>query len=72
MGGRLVELAIYRGSHAGKKTQLGAVSFDPAEWEDFRTFLVGGMRAAAHARIPIEFMDGTRQQPSFSPAKNVH
>jgi hypothetical protein len=63
MGGRLVELAIYRGSHAGKKTQLGAASFDLEEWAAFRPFIVGGMRAASYARIPIDFFDGTRIEP---------
>ncbi len=62
MGDKLVELVVYRGTHAGKKTPLGAVSFDREEWDAFRQVIIGGMRAASYARIPIEFMDGTKRE----------
>lgn len=68
MAGRLVELTIYRGARDGKKIPLGSLNFDQEEWESFRVVLVGGMRIAGHARIPIEFMDGTRR----ARAENVH
>ena len=68
MGGRLVELRVYRGSQKAHKLPLGTLHFDQEEWESFRVILVGGMRVAGHARIPIEFMDGTRR----AARQNVH
>lgn len=60
--GQIVELTVYRGSRDGKKTALGSLSFDRFEWDSFRTLVIGGMRAASYARVPIEFMDGTRRE----------
>lgn len=63
-GGRIVELAVYEGEHQGKtNTLLGAVTFDAAQWEDFRAILIGGMRVAAHLRVPVTMLDGTRRDP---------
>ncbi len=60
--GRLVELVVYRGSRDGDKKPLGSLTFDRFEWDAFRTVVIGGMRAASYARVPIEFMDGTRRE----------
>lgn len=62
MNGQIVELVVYRGSREGDKTPLGSLSFDRSEWDAFRTVIIGGMRAAGYARVPIEFMDGTRRE----------
>lgn len=64
MEGRIIEFTVYRGTHEGKKTALGSLSFDQLEWESFRPLIIGGMRAAALARVPIELMDGTRLRTS--------
>lgn len=63
MNGRIVELAVYRGGREQHdKLPLGTLSFDRSEWGAFRTVVIGGMRAASYARVPIEFMDGTRRE----------
>jgi hypothetical protein len=63
MNARLVELAVYRGGREEHdKLPLGTLNFDRGEWDAFRTVIIGGMRAASYARVPIEFMDGTRRE----------
>jgi hypothetical protein len=63
MNGHLVELAVYRGGREQHDTlPVGTLSFDRSEWDAFRTVIIGGMRAASYARVPIEFMDGTRRE----------
>lgn len=61
----LVEFVVYNGSREGTKHQLGLLAFTPDEWQAFRTVIIGGMRAASFLRIPIEFMDQTRQKPDL-------
>ena len=63
MQGRQVELRVFRGTRERPGDAHGALVFAPDEWEKFRTIIVGGMRAAGYLRIPVEFMDGTRQKP---------
>ena len=63
MQGRVVEFTVARGHQAADAKQLGALTFEPEEWEEFRTIVVNGMRAAGYLRIPVEFMDQTRQKP---------
>ncbi len=63
MQGRIVEFSVHRGSQAADAKSLGALTFDPVEWEEFRHVVVNGMRAASYLKIPIEFMDQTRQRP---------
>ena len=63
MEGRIVEFTVARGHQAADAKQLGALTFDPVEWEEFRHVVVNGMRAASYLKIPIEFMDQTRQRP---------
>ncbi len=63
MDGRLVELVVYRGGRDDpNKLALGTLNFDRDEWQAFRPVIIGGMRAASYARVPIEFMDGTRRE----------
>jgi hypothetical protein len=63
MEGRIVEFTVARGHQAADAKQLGALTFDPAEWEEFRHIVVNGMRAAGYLKIPVEFMDQTRKRP---------
>ncbi len=63
MEGRIVEFTVARGHQAADAKALGALTFDPAEWEEFRHVVVNGMCAASYLKIPIEFMDQTRQRP---------
>ncbi len=63
MQGRIVEFTVARGHQAADAKQLGALTFDPEEWEEFRHVVVNGMRAASYLKIPIEFMDQTRKAP---------
>ena len=63
MQGRQVELRVFRGTRAAPGVLHGMLVFEPGEWEAFRVMLLHGMRAAGYARIPIEFMDGTRKNP---------
>lgn len=71
--GRQIDFIVHNGSRDGQKIPLGIVSFTPAEWERFRPFVVGGMRAAGFARIPIEFQDQTRTEEGRHPnLKLVH
>ncbi len=63
MNGRIVEFSVHRGAQAADKKPLGALTFDPEEWEEFRPIVVNGMRAAGYLKIPVEFMDQTRQKP---------
>lgn len=63
MEGRIVEFTVARGHQAADAKALGALTFDPVEWEEFRHVVVNGMRAASYLKIPIEFMDQTRQRP---------
>ena len=60
MNGRQIELRVHRGTRANQEGSLGSIAFAPDEWEKFRPIIIGGMRTAGYARIPIEFMDGTR------------
>lgn len=65
MGGQLVELEVWRGRHeASDNTRLGSVNFTVDEWRAFRPFVIGGLRVAGYARVPIEFMDGLRGKPT--------
>ena len=66
MEGRIVEFAVFRGHQAADAKPLGALTFDPEEWEEFRPIIVNGMRAASYMKIPVEFMDQTRQRPHFA------
>ena len=63
MNGRVVEFTVARGHQAADCKPLGALTFDPNEWEEFRPIVVNGMRAAGYLKIPVEFMDQTRQRP---------
>lgn len=63
MQGRIVEFSVLRGSQAADSKPLGALTFDPEEWEEFRPIVIHGMRAAGYLKIPVEFSDGTRQKP---------
>ena len=63
MQGRIVEFSVHRGHQAAEAKPLGALTFEPEEWEEFRHIVVNGMRAAGYLRIPVEFMDQTRQKP---------
>ena len=63
MQGRVVEFAVSRGHQAAEAKPLGALTFEREEWEEFRHVVVNGMRAAGYLKIPIEFMDQTRQLP---------
>lgn len=63
MQGRQVELRVFRGTRERPGTPHGALVFEPDEWEKFRVMLIGGIRAAGYARIPIEFLDGTWRKP---------
>ncbi len=60
-GGRFVELRVYHASTTQRGKQIGELIFTPGEWEGFRVILVAGIRAAGYARIPVEFLDGTRK-----------
>lgn len=70
MDGRMVEFIVYNGRREGAKVQLGLLAFSQEEWLSFRPIVVGGMRAAGYARIPIEFMDQTHEAPPS--LKSVH
>lgn len=59
--GRQIEFRVFRGSRARPGTPCGALLFSPAEWEQFRPIIIGGMRTAGYLRIAIEFQDGTRR-----------
>lgn len=63
MQGRIVEFTVARGHQAADAKQLGALTFEVDEWEEFRHVVINGMRAASYLKIPIEFMDQTRQRP---------
>lgn len=64
MEGRLVELVVYRGTIDDEnKSAVGTLNFTRDEWQAFRTFVAGGIRAAGYMRIPISMEDGTRQGP---------
>jgi hypothetical protein len=63
MQGTIVEFRVARGTQAADATPLGALTFDREEWEEFRPIVVNGMRAAGYLKIPVEFMDQTRQKP---------
>lgn len=64
MGGTMVELQIHRGTRDKQEGVLGSAYFSVEEWASFRPFIVGGMRAAGYARIPIQMLDQTREQPA--------
>ncbi len=62
--GRLIELMVYNGTREGQKIALGLVAFTAEEWHKFRPLIVGGMRAAGLARVPVAFMDQTTHKPT--------
>ncbi len=61
--GRQVEFRVYRGTRNDPGHMCGSLVFEPEEWKVFRIMLIGGIRAAGFARVPIEFMDGTWRKP---------
>lgn len=63
MEGRIIEFRVARGTQAADSTPLGALTFEPDAWEEFRPIVVNGMRAAGYMKIPVEFMDQTRKAP---------
>ena len=63
MNGRIVEFSVFRGHQAADAKPLGALTFEADEWEEFRPIVINGMRAAGYLKIPVEFMDQTRQKP---------
>ncbi len=70
MQGRQIEFRVYRGTHKQPGTPCGALVFEADEWEKFRLFVIAAIRAAGYARVPIEFLDGTRLKPK--PPSIVH
>ena len=63
MEGRIIEFTVARGHQAADAKPLGALTFEPDEWEEFRHIVVNGMRAAGYLKIPVEFMDQPRVRP---------
>lgn len=59
-GGQWVELHVYNGLPESAKHPLGALNFTVAEWEAFRPALIGMMRWAGYARLPMALKDQTR------------
>ena len=61
--GRRVRLHVHTQTAGGDPDeQLGTVEFAVDQWEAFRVMLVGGIRVAGFARIPISLNDGTRRR----------
>lgn len=65
--GRVVELIVYNGTPEDRGPPLGTISFQQAEWEEFRKFVVAGVRAAGFMRVPMSLEDGTREPGPAGP-----